>query len=234
VTDATRTERAIELADVVFGYPGGEYTLRVPELCIDRGETVAVTGPSGSGKTTLLHLVAGIALPGAGRIETLGCDLAARSEDARRAFRIQNLGLVFQEFELLDHLSVLDNILLPYRLDPALRLDGAARSRADDLAQRVGLADKLGRLTDRLSHGERQRVAIARALVVEPVLVLADEPTGNLDPDNKLKVVEILLEDSRRRGTTLVTVTHDHALLDRFERSVDLLTLTGSGVEVSA
>jgi ABC-type lipoprotein export system ATPase subunit len=233
LTARPTTERAIELADVVAGYPGGEFTLRVPELRVERGESVALTGPSGSGKTTLLHLLAGIAAPGSGRIETLGVEVTALTEDARRAFRIRCIGLVFQEFELLDHLSVLDNILLPYRLHPALRLDSTARDRAGELAERVGLGDKRSRLTDRLSHGERQRVAVCRALVTEPALVLADEPTGNLDPDNKLNVLEILLEDGRQRGTTLVTVTHDHDLLDRFGRSVDLRTLTRTA-EVTA
>ncbi|TDI33832.1 MAG: ATP-binding cassette domain-containing protein, partial [Acidobacteria bacterium] len=128
----------------------------------------------------------------------------------------------FQEFELLEYLSVLDNILLPYRVTPALRLDHAVRERAQDLARQVGIADKLGRLVDRLSHGERQRVAVCRALLTQPALLLADEPTGNLDPANRDRVLDFLFDYVARAGGTLVTVTHDRELLSRFGRVLDM------------
>jgi putative ABC transport system ATP-binding protein len=131
------------------------------------------------------------------------------------------MGLVFQEFALLEHLNVLDNVLLPYRITPALRLDAPARRRAGQLIERVGLERQAGRLVTRLSQGERQRVAVCRALVTEPILLLADEPTGNLDPANKFRVLDILRAYAEERDATLLTVTHDHDLLGRFARVID-------------
>lgn len=211
----------IELRDVFFRYREGEFELRIPELRIDRGDQVGVIGPSGSGKTTLLHLVAGIVLPLRGVIEVDDVTITEIGDATRRDFRIRHMGLVFQEFALLEHLSVLDNVLLPYRISPSLRLDADARHRAHELIERVGLADEATRLVTRLSQGERQRVAVCRALATDPVLVLADEPTGNLDPANKFRVLDILRDYARERGATLLTVTHDHDLLDRFSRVID-------------
>ena len=205
----------IRLSGLRFTYGDGDFELRIPELTIERGERVAVVGPSGSGKTTLLHLIAGIATPTGGSVSTLGCGLAALSDAQRRDLRIKRIGLVFQEFELLD------NLLVPYRINAALRLDAAVRARAEALAIRVGIGDKLARGAGRLSQGERQRVAVCRALITEPELLLADEPTGNLDPSNKGRVLDILLEYAEQRGATLVTVTHDHDLLPRFARTID-------------
>jgi ABC-type lipoprotein export system ATPase subunit len=212
----------IRVEGLVFRYRTGEFELRIPELDVPRASAVAVVGPSGSGKTTLLNLVAGIVLPESGRVRVEDVELSALGETARRDFRITRLGLVFQEFELLDYLSVLDNILLPYRITTALTLDHAVRERAVALAGQVGIGDKLRRSTRRPSQGERQRVAVCRALLPEPVCLLADEPTGNLDPANKDRVLGILFDQARERGITLLTVTHDHALLDRFERVLDV------------
>ncbi|MFB3117475.1 MAG: ABC transporter ATP-binding protein, partial [Myxococcota bacterium] len=155
----------IELSDVLFRYPDGEFELRILGLELVRGEQVGLIGPSGSGKTTLLHLVAGIERPERGRIAVDGTVMSELPDANRRAFRVRNLGLVFQEFALLEHLSVLDNVLLPYRITPALRLDGVARDRARSLIERVGLAEVPNRLVTHLSQGERQRVAVCRALV---------------------------------------------------------------------
>ncbi len=215
----------IRIRDLAFAYPGTGFELRIPELDVRPGERVAVIGPSGSGKTTLLHLVAGIATPDSGRISMAGVEISALGDAARRELRIRRIGLVFQEFELLEYLSVLDNILLPFRIHPALRLTRSVVQRARALAERVGIADKLSRLAPRLSHGERQRAAVCRALIAEPDLLLADEPTGNLDPTNKTRVLEILLDEAKRRNTTLLTVTHDHDLLGRFQRVVDFRDL---------
>jgi ABC-type lipoprotein export system ATPase subunit len=211
----------IDVSDLEFRYGEGEFHLRIPRLSIERGATVAVIGPSGTGKTTLLNLVAGIAPPMAGRIVTNGVDLTALGDSARRDFRIRQIGLVFQEFELLAYLNVLDNILLPYRINPSLLPRDSVRRRAVELARLVGIEDKLKRHVDRLSQGERQRVAVCRALLPEPPLLLADEPTGNLDPANKGRVLDILFDYVARNGTTLVTVTHDHDLLGRFGRVIE-------------
>jgi ABC-type lipoprotein export system ATPase subunit len=128
---------------------------------------------------------------------------------------------VFQEFELLDHLTVLDNILLVYRISPALKIDGGVRERAAQLANNVGMGDKLRRFVRRLSQGERQRVAVCRALLTEPPLLLCDEPTGNLDPANKGHVLDILVDYVQSTNATMVAVTHDHEILARFDSVVD-------------
>jgi len=211
----------IAIRGLRFRYREGEFELRIPELAVERGSTAAFIGPSGSGKTTLLHLIAGIAVPREGRVLTNGEEVAQLSDEERRDFRITNIGLVFQEFELLEYLSVFDNILLPYRINSSLRLAKAVRERAVHIAEQVGIGDKLRRYPNQLSQGERQRVAVCRALLPEPALLLADEPTGNLDPDNKGRVLDILFDYAAQSGATFVSVTHDHELLDRFERVVD-------------
>jgi putative ABC transport system ATP-binding protein len=208
----------IAISDLRFRYSEGGFALYVPELQIVSGERVAVIGPSGSGKTTLLNLIAGIRLPQSGQVVTNRVDLSELTDGRRRDFRIRNIGLVFQEFELLEYLNVLDNILLPYRINNSLKLTGQVRQRTKELAEMMGIGDKLSRNVQKLSQGEKQRAAVCRALLAEPPLVLADEPTGNLDPTNKDRVLDILIES---KGSTLVTVTHDHDLLSRFERVID-------------
>ncbi len=211
----------IRITGLRFRYRGSDFRLHVPDLTIGRGASVAFTGPSGSGKTTLVNLIAGIHTPGAGRVIVDGVDVHALGDSARRQFRISRLGMVFQEFELIEYLDVLDNILLPYRIGSALKLDPSVRRRAEMLAATVEIADKLRRYVRRLSHGERQRVAICRALLTRPGLVLADEPTGHLDPANKMHVLDLLFDCAREADATLVVITHDHELLDRFDRVLD-------------
>jgi putative ABC transport system ATP-binding protein len=218
----------IRIKNLQFGYGEGDFQLQVEGLHVEARSTTALIGPSGSGKTTLLNLVAGIILPRAGQIEVDGVDVTTMADAARRAFRVSRIGLVFQEFELLDYLNVLDNILLPYRINSTLSLDAAARMRATRLAEAVGLEGKLNRFPARLSQGERQRVAVCRALSIEPALLLADEPTGNLDPANAQRVLDLLFELAARTGTTVVAVTHDHALLPRFQRIIDFASLHGA------
>ncbi|UCG86594.1 MAG: ABC transporter ATP-binding protein [Gemmatimonadota bacterium] len=211
----------ITVESLEFRYAEGDFFLHIPELVIEARATVAFIGPSGSGKTTLLNLIAGISLPRAGRILTNDVELTSLDDGARRDFRIRNIGLVFQEFELLEYLTVLDNILLPYRINPAMQLDQTVRDRAARLADSVDIGDKLNRYATKLSQGEKQRVAVCRALLPDPPLILADEPTGNLDPNNKDRVLDILFAYATRTGATLVTVTHDHDLVGRFGRTVD-------------
>jgi len=211
----------IEINDLRFDYGTGDFCLDIPHLRVNEGETVAVVGPSGSGKTTLLNLIAGIAKPQSGRIVTGAADISGLDDAAVRNFRIANIGLVFQEFELLEYLNVLDNVLLPYRISGSLRLDSAVVQRAEELLTSVGIGDKLDRYPDNLSQGEKQRVAVCRALLVKPPLLLADEPTGNLDVMNKGRVLDILFDYARDHSATLVIVTHDRDLFDRFERIID-------------
>ena len=212
----------ISLRDMVFEYPDSDFSLRAGALDIDAGQTAAVIGPSGSGKTTLLHIAAGILLPTGGSVRVSGAEISRRSDAERRGFRIANIGLIFQEFELLEYLTVRQNILLPYRINPALKLNGAARDQTAALAQSMGISEVLDRHPDRMSQGQRQRVAICRALVTSPKIVLADEPTGNLDPKTSRTIVQVLLDQAAARGTTVLMVTHDHSLLDRFDRVIDM------------
>jgi len=212
----------IQVRNLEFTYDQGAFRLQVEELSIDAGQRVTWTGPSGSGKTTLLHLVAGIVRPSAGQIESCGAELTDLSDSARRDFRIANIGLVFQDFALLDYLNVLDNILLPYRINRSLRLNSQARTRAEQLAREVGLAELLLRRPSQLSQGERQRVAVCRALVTNPKLVLADEPTANLDPGNAARVLDALDQHAKQQGATLVVVTHDQDVTARFDRTIDV------------
>ncbi len=222
---------AVEIHDLRFRYGEGDFRLHVPQLVVEDGEALALVGPSGSGKTTLLHLIAGIAVPQSGEVVTCGVSVTGLDEGARRDFRIQNIGLVFQEFELLEYLDVLDNVLLPHRISPALRLDATVRERAARVAEEIGIKNLLGRYVTQLSQGERQRVAICRALATNPTLLLADEPTGNLDPDNKDRVLDSLFESARRTGATLIAVTHDHDVLPRFDRVIDFRDFQAVGRE---
>lgn len=214
-----------------FAYGDGGFCLRVPRLEIASGEKLAFVGPSGSGKTTLLRLLAGVHVPAQGSIESGDQRLNSLSDGARRAFRIRHIGFVFQDFELIEYLNVRENILLPYRINPALELNAAARERASTLAASLGLESKLKRRVDQLSQGEKQRVAIGRALLPGPQMLLADEPTGNLDPDNKKRIINILFDQAEKTEATLVVVTHDHSLLDGFDRVIDFAQFQGRAVE---
>ncbi len=212
----------IEVTQVTFGYKVGGFRMEVPNLGVEAGEKVAVIGPSGMGKTTLLHLLAGVLVPSAGRIAVDGTDVSALAREDRQDYRALRMGMVFQEFELLAYLDVIDNVLLPYRISPVLTLDDAARRRAKALVKEVGLHGKERRYPHHLSQGERQRIAVCRALVTRPALLLGDEPTGNLDPDNRNHVMDTLWRYSDETKAPLVVVTHDHELLDRFDRTIDV------------
>jgi putative ABC transport system ATP-binding protein len=211
----------IEITNLEFSYPSGDFRLSIPDLNIASGEMVAFIGPSGSGKTTLLNLIAGIVAPERGTVSCGDVLVGSLPDRQRREFRASNIGMVFQEFELLEYLTVRDNILLPYRITPALELTDSVRIRAGELAEQVGLGDKIDRYPDELSQGERQRIAVCRSVLPQPGLLLADEPTGNLDPANKTKVLEVLFAFAREQGSTLIAVTHDHDLLGHFDRAID-------------
>ncbi|MCP4174071.1 MAG: ABC transporter ATP-binding protein [Fuerstiella sp.] len=211
----------IEIQQLKFCYPRSSFHLHISELEIETASVSAVVGPSGSGKTTLLHLVAGILPIVSGKVLVDGTDLAALSDAERRKFRLQQVGLVFQDFELIDYLSVSDNVLLPCRIGDAVTLDSATRKRAEHLLEQSGLADHLRKPVTNLSQGEKQRVAICRALLTRPAILLADEPTGNLDPATSDQILELMLSSARENDTTVMMVTHDHSLLNRFDRVID-------------
>lgn len=212
----------IKIRELYFEYPGSDFKFSISKLDIKGGAKVAVIGPSGYGKTTFLNLLSGISTPVKGEIEVDSEDIGSLSDSERRSFRISKIGFVFQNFELVEYLTILDNILLPYRINPSLTLTGEVRSRARALSEKMGLSDKLKRNVTKLSQGEMQRVAICRALLTEPRLLLADEPTGNLDPTNKELTIQTLFDYAEWHESTLVMVTHDHSLLSGFDSVIDL------------
>ena len=181
-------------------------------------ESVAIVGASGSGKSTLLSIIAGLDKPSSGTVQLAGTDLFALDEDERAAVRARSVGFVFQSFQLLSHLTALENVMLPLEL--MRRSD--ARSVATAMLRRVGLGERLDRYPRVLSGGEQQRVALARAFVVRPALLLADEPTGSLDFATGETVMALMFELNREAGTTLVLVTHDPAIAARCDRQLRL------------
>lgn len=215
----------IEIHDLEFRYPRSAFNLSIEHLLIEPASRVAIVGPSGSGKTTLLNLISGITEPDSGKIQVGDVDVSQLNDTQRRNFRIKNIGMVFQQFELLEYLNVRQNIQLPYFINPSLKLDSSVVQRADELAESMGLGDKLKRNAEKLSQGERQRVAVCRALLTQPPYLFADEPTGNLDMRNKRQLIELLFEKSRQQKSTLVVVTHDQAILEGFDHVIDFETL---------
>ncbi len=204
-----------------FSYNSDGFHLSIPRLIINEAEKIAIIGPSGSGKTSLLKLISGILLPQKGQISINNLVINTFSDSERRDYRIVNIGFIFQDFELLDYLDTQDNILHPYRITKALKLDADVRLRANSLAQEMGIQGKMRRFTHTLSQGEKQRVAICRAMLPKPKLILADEATGNLDPKNKTRILDVLFRSTDKSKATLIAVTHDHELLDRFDRVID-------------
>jgi putative ABC transport system ATP-binding protein len=209
----------VELRGLGKTYREGEserVVFRDVDGVIGRGEIAVLVGRSGSGKSTLLNLVSGIDRPTTGRVIVDGVDLTRLDERERTLFRRRRIGFVFQLFNLIPLLTVEENVLLPLELTG--RADPAGRARARDLLAKVGLADRRAAFPDRLSGGEQQRVAIARALVHDPALVLADEPTGNLDADTAAAVLDLLDRLVRERGTTVLMATHSREVVGVADR----------------
>jgi putative ABC transport system ATP-binding protein len=215
---------AIQVSNLTKSIPTATHRvdiLRGIDLEIDRGEFVAIMGPSGSGKSTLLGLLAGLDTPTSGRIILDGEDITGLNEDRMALLRGRKVGFVFQSYHLLPTLTAEENVLLPYELTGGNgRADGPQRAR--ELLESVGLLDRRDHYPVQLSGGEQQRVALARAFMVRPPILLADEPTGNLDTQNGQHVLELLISLNQREGTTLVLVTHDAALSARASRRITL------------
>src|SRR4051812_825406 len=220
-TEPAAAELVVE--NVVKEYPTPAEPLRIlsgVSLSLRRGENVAILGPSGSGKSTLLSILGTLEPPTSGSVRLAGIDPFALDEAKLAAFRRDHIGFVFQEHHLLPQCTVLENVLVPFLADGSA--SEKEQRRATDLLGRVGLVDRLTHRPAELSGGERQRVAIARALVREPLLLLADEPTGNLDRTTAASIANLLLELQAERKTILIVVTHSEALAGSLERRVEL------------
>src|SRR4051794_13755711 len=221
MNDAVESELVVE--GVVKEYPTPAEPLRILSgisFELRRGENLAILGPSGSGKSTLLSIIGTLEPPTSGTVRLGGIDPFSLNEAELAAFRRDNIGFVFQEHHLLPQCTVLENVLIPFLADGSAKDDD--QRRAADLLDRVGLANRLTHRPAELSGGERQRVAIARALVREPMLLLADEPTGNLDRSTAASIAGLLLDLQAERNTILVVVTHSEPLAGSLNRRVEL------------
>ncbi|MDE0661299.1 MAG: ABC transporter ATP-binding protein [Gammaproteobacteria bacterium] len=235
---ATSDSPAVRLAGVEFAYAGGARVVEIDELEVAQGERLFVEGPSGSGKSTLLCLVAGILAPTAGTVHVLGESVSALGAAARDRFRAEKIGFVFQMFNLLPYLSLVDNVVLPChfsraRAAVALQSSASLSDEADRLLERLGLganALRRRRVTE-LSIGQQQRVAVARALIGRPPLVVADEPTSAMDAAARIAFVELLLEECAIAGSTVVFVSHDPSLATSFERAVSMAEINAAPME---
>ena len=210
----------LSVENLRFSYPSGDCALSIDRFEVSAGEVVGLAGPSGIGKTTFLRLLAGLLSPLAGVVKIAGSPMSNLGESVRRRLRLLTCGLVFQDFELLDYLSVEENVLLPMRL--AGKLDPALPERGRGLVEALQLAHHWRRLTRELSQGERQRVAIARALVHQPKLIFADEPTSSLDEKRKGIAMDLLTRHAAEQQAGLVVVSHDHDLFQKANRVVSV------------
>jgi putative ABC transport system ATP-binding protein len=199
----------IDLTNVMKGYGNGKSVLAVNNISlrIDAGERVAVMGPSGSGKSTLLNLICGLDQPTSGSVKVNGLELADLSDDARTRMRREQIGMIFQTFNLMPTLTAVENVALPLRLQGVAKKDAARR--AASMLERVGLGGRITHRPDEMSGGERQRVAVARALIFKPPVLLGDEPTGNLDSVTGAEILRLLDELQHEYGSTLLIVTHN-------------------------
>ncbi len=219
----SQTAPALQLQDLRYRWPGASAdTLAIDPLTLQAGDSVFLRGPSGCGKSTLLSLAAGVLLAGSGTVQLLGRDWASLSASARDRHRADHLGYIFQQFNLLPYLSVIDNVRLPLRFS-ARRAGRAADGEAERLLERSGLARALWQQpAARLSVGQQQRVAAARALIGRPELVIADEPTSALDEPLREAFMDLLLQHCAEAGSALLFVSHDTRLAERFQRLIDL------------
>jgi lipoprotein-releasing system ATP-binding protein len=223
MSERVMNEMVLEATGVMRSFRQGPIDLMVLQgvnLSVRSGERIAIIGASGSGKTTLLQILGGLDAPTAGTVKVAGNDIHALAEKPRGELRNRTLGFIYQFHHLLPEFSALENVAMPLLVRRTPRQEAEQTSRA--ILERVGLGQRLVHRPHELSGGERQRAAVARALVTSPRLVLADEPTGNLDGGNAESVFELMLELNRERGTSLIVVTHDRRLAARMDRTLEL------------
>jgi len=219
-------EPALSIRDLTFAYPGAGWTLRVPRLELAAGEQVLLVGGSGRGKSTLLQLIAGLVDPMSGTVRVGGQDMHALKGAARDRFRGRSIGMVFQTFNLLPGFSALENVLVAMLMSDLPKVEW--NTRAEGLLRSLGI-ERLDARTEELSVGQQQRVAVARALACRPTLVLADEPTASLDPENSANAVRVLRDACREQGAALLVVSHDPSLEQHFARRERLDALVTGG-----
>ncbi len=213
----------IEMKSIKKDYQMGEtvvHALNQVNLTIHKGEFVGIWGPSGSGKTTLLNLMGGIDDPSSGLYRIEGREVARLSDNQRSELRNRSIGFIFQGFNLIPVLSALENVMIPLQIQG--KAVSEAKKKALNRLEDVGLLEVVGHRPDKMSGGQQQRVAVARALVTDPVLVIADEPTANLDSDNAYKIIQLMLDLNQKEATTFVFSTHDQRILSKVERLVQL------------
>ena len=212
----------LQISDLHFQYPASDFKIEVSDIKITQGSKIAISGKSGSGKTTLIHLISGILKPQSGEILFFDKSITDMNDKEIRKHRISNIGFIFQEFELLDYLNVMDNLILPYKINKSLSLDEEIKNKAKEIANRIGIGNKLDQHPKQLSGGERQRLAIARALITSPPLIIADEPTGNLDNKTSNIVMDEITDQVSYTNSTLIMISHNNELISSFDEIIDI------------
>ena len=212
----------LQIRDLHFQYPASDFKIEISNIKITQGSKIAISGKSGSGKTTLIHLISGILKPQSGEILFFDKSITDMNDKEIRKHRISNIGFIFQEFELLDYLNVMDNLILPYKINKSLSLDEEIKNKAKEIANRIGIGNKLDQHPKQLSGGERQRLAIARALITSPPLIIADEPTGNLDDKTSNIVMDEITDQVSYTNSTLIMISHNNELISSFDEIIDI------------
>lgn len=212
----------LQIRDLHFQYPASDFKIEISDIKITQGSKIAISGKSGSGKTTLIHLISGILKPQSGEILFYDESITDMNDKEIRKHRISNIGFIFQEFELLEYLNVMDNLVLPYKINKSLVLDAEIKDKAKEIANRIGIGNKLDQHPKQLSGGERQRLAIARALITSPPLIIADEPTGNLDEKTSNIVMDEITDQVSYTNSTLIMISHNNELISSFDEIIDI------------
>ena len=212
----------LEIRDLYFQYPVSDFKIEISDIKITQGSKIAISGKSGSGKTTLIHLISGILKPQSGKILFYDESITDMNDKEIRRHRISNIGFIFQEFELLEYLNVMDNLILPYKINKSLVLDAEIKDKAKEIANRIGIGNKLDQHPKQLSGGERQRLAIARALITSPPLIIADEPTVNLDEKTSKIVMDEITDQVSYTNSTLIMISHNNELISSFDEIIDI------------
>jgi putative ABC transport system ATP-binding protein len=212
----------LQIRDLHFQYPASDFKIEISNIKITQGSKIAISGKSGSGKTTLIHLISGILKPQSGEILFFDKSITDMNDKEIRKHRISNIGFIFQEFELLDYLNVMDNLIIPYKINKSLSLDEEIKNKAKEIANRIGIGNKLDQHPKQLSGGERQRLAIARALITSPPLIIADEPTGNLDNKTSNIVMDEITDQVSYTNSTLIMISHNNELISSFDEIIDI------------